>query len=135
MGNYTGKDVTFKIDNASGAITAITSSINSASITGTLAVLEDTALSDGSQTFLPGVSGATESINGFWNATTAGIFGPLIGNRTTVTKSVQYGDGIGYYTGEVFVTNVQVSGQVNTVQTFSADLTFDGAVNKTSVSL
>lgn len=135
MTNRTGKDVSFKIDNASGTITTISTSLNSASITGTLTTLEDTALSEGNSTFVSGIAGATKSINGFWNSTTEPIFGPLIGNRTSITKTTEYGDGSMYYNGEVWVTNVQVSGQVNTLETFSADLTFSGAVNRTSVAL
>ncbi len=135
MANKTGKNIAFKIDNASKTLTAITSHLNSASVSGAMNTLEDTALGDGSQTFLAGVAGATASINGFWNTTTRGIFAPLMGNYTSITKTFEYFDGTNYLNGEVYITNVQVSGAVNTVETFSADMTVTGALNSTSKAL
>lgn len=135
MANRSGKQITFQIDNASAAITNITSSLNQASLSSAHSTLEDTALGDDEQTFIMGVAGASVSINGFWNGTTRGIFSPLMGNRTSTTKTFEFGDGLGYLNGEAWITNVQVSGQVNTLQTFSADLTITGAINSTSVQL
>lgn len=135
MVDKTYKDMTFKIDNAAGSITAITSHLNNQSITGTMAVLENSALGDANQSFRPGIAGATVSINGFMNSTTEGIFGPLIGNDTAVTKTVEVYNGIQYYNGEAWVTNVQQSGAQNDLITFSADLTITGAVNRTSKAL
>lgn len=135
MANKTGKDVAFKLDNASNSLTALTSHLNSASVSAALATLEDTALGDDEQTFLTGVAGATVSISGFWNSTTRAIFAPLMGNRTATTKTFEFYDGVAYLNGEAWVNNIQVSGQVNTVQTFSADLTATGALNNTTKAL
>ena len=63
-----------------------------------------------------------------------GIFGPLVGNRTSLTKTVDYYNGIKHYTGEVYPENVAFSGSVNSLVTFSATLRFDGAVTQTSVA-
>lgn len=135
MANKTGKDVAFKIDSSTGVLTAITSHLNQASLAAALNTLEDTALGDTDQTFLAGVAGSTVSINGFWNSTTRGIFAPLVGNYTGTTKTFEFYDNIAYLNGECWVGNVQVSGQVNTVLTFSADLTATGALNNTTKAL
>jgi len=132
MSNKTGKDVAFKLDGAAKTAVILTSHLNSASLSAALNTLEDTALGDDEQTFLAGVAGATVSINGFWNSTTRGIFGPLMGNRTSITKTFEFYDGIAYLNGECWVNNVNVSGQVNTVQVFSADLTVTGSINNTT---
>lgn len=134
MSNKTYRDISVKVDNASGSLTAITTYINQASIQSTLSLMEDTALGDDERSFLPDLGGATVTINGFINSTTDGIFGPLVGQRTTVTKTVQYGNGVKFYYGEAYPNNVQTSGAVGSLLTFSADFTFDGGVTRTSVT-
>ena len=136
MANTTYKNMTFKIDNASASITAITSYVNQASLQRAINLLDDSSLSDANRSVLTGLAGTTLSINGFVNTTTDGIFGPLIATATSITKTVEYGAYTGrYYNGEVLLSNVQYSGSVDNLQTFSADMTFDGAVTRTSVAL
>ena len=136
MPNTTYKNMTFKIDNASASITAITSYVNQASLQRAINLLDDSSLADANRSVLTGLAGTTLSINGFVNTTTDGIFGPLIATATSVTKTVEYGAYTGrYYNGEVLLSNVQYSGSVDNLQTFSADMTFDGAVTRTSVAL
>ncbi len=135
MANKTYKDVTFKIDNAAGTITEITAYVNQASLQRAIGLLEDTALSDANKSVLSGLAGTTLPINGFVNTTTDGIFGPMIQTATSVTKTVQYGAYTGrYYKGEALPSNIKYSGQVGGLQMFSVDLTFDGAVTRTSVN-
>ena len=135
MANKTGKDITFKLDGAASTLVALTSHLNSASVSSAHSTLEDTALGDDESTFLMGVAGATVSINGFWNSTTRGVFAPLMGNRTSITKTFEFYDGVAYLNGEAWVNNIQVSGSVNSVETFSADLTVTGALNNTTKAL
>jgi len=135
MANKTYKDMTFKIDNASATLTDISSFCNQASLQRAINLLDDTSFSDANRSILTGLAGTTVSINGFVNTTTDGIFGPLIATATSVTKTTQYGAYTGrFYYGEALVSNVQYSGSVDSLQTFSVDLTFDGAVTRTSVT-
>jgi hypothetical protein len=69
------------------------------------------------------------------NTTTDGIFGPLVGNRTSVAKTCQFYNGIKYYRGEFYPTSVRFSGAMQALQVFSAELTLDGAATRTSVGL
>jgi len=137
MANPTGKDVTFQIDDqtSTGVLTDISSHVNQASIQAALTMLEDSALGDDDRTYLSGLHGKTMPVNGFWNSTTEGIYGPLVDARTSRTKSAEYGDGNQYYQGEVLVSNVQVTGAADTVEIFSADHTITGALTRTSVGL
>jgi hypothetical protein len=134
MANKTYRDISLKVDSATGTLTEINTYINQASIQATLSLMEDTALGDDERSYLPDLAGATVTINGFINSTTDGIFGPLIGQRTTITKTVQYGNGVKFYYGEAFPNNVQTSGAVGSLLAFSADFTFDGGVTRTSVT-
>lgn len=135
MPNLTGKDVTFQVDNAGAAITDISQHVNSASVQATLNILEDSALGDTDRTHLAGLHGKTFPISGFWNSTTEAIYGPHLAARTSVTKTVEYGDGNQYYNGEALTGNVQVTGAPDAAQVFSADHTISGALTRTSVKL
>jgi len=127
--------MTFAIDNAAGTLTTITCSVNQASLQGILNLLEDTALCDTANSYVPDLAGATISLNGWINSTTDGIFGPLVGARTSLTKTVEFYNAQSYYNGEVYPSDVTFSGAAKSLQTFSANLTFDGAVTRTSVTL
>jgi len=143
MANKTDLDIRVKLDNAGGTLTDITAYLTSASISGAMDIIEDTALSDEERSYLPGKAGATIPIAGMVNSTTDAIFGPLVGNRTSITKTVEYraystnstGSTGSFYTGEIYLTNVEYSGSVNSLQTFSGDGTFDGAVTRTSAQV
>lgn len=136
MANTTYRDMAFKIDNASASLTAITQYLNQVDLQRTLDLIEDTAMSDTNRQYLHGLGGTTFTISGMVNSTTDGIFGPLIAAATSVTKTFEYKAYTArYYNGEVLLTNVQYSGSTNSLQTFSASATIDGAVTRTAVAL
>lgn len=134
MPNKTYRDMTVAIDNASGTLTALACFVNQASISSTLSVLDDTALCDNSRSTLPDISSSQMPVNGFINSTTDAIWGPLIGNRTSITKTAEFYDGVSYYRGEFWPENVQISGGVGALVTWSVTLTLDGTITKTSVT-
>ena len=136
MANTTSRDQDFKIDNASATLTSIKAYLNQIDLDRTLELIEDTAMSDTNRSYLHGLAGTKVSINGMVNTTTDGIFGPLVNAATSVTKTVEWKSYTRrYYNGEVLLTSIKYSGKTNSLQTFSADMTFDGAVNRTSVGL
>lgn len=135
MANLTYKAMKFGIDNAATTFTDLTAYVNQESLQRAINLLEDTSLADANKSVLTGLAGTTISINGFVNTTTDGIFGPLIAAATSITKTTQYGaHAARFYYGEALVSNIQYSGSVDNLQTFSCDLTFDGAVTRTSVT-
>jgi len=82
------------------------------------------------------LAGASIPRAGMVNTTTDGVFGHLIGNRTTATKTIQFAAYSGrVYRGEALVTAVEYSGSVNSLETFSSEATFDGVLTRTSVAL
>jgi uncharacterized membrane protein len=136
MANTTYRDMAFKIDNASASLTAITAYLNQVDLQRTLDLIEDTAMSDTNRQYLHGLAGTTFTISGMVNSTTDGIFGPLIAAATSITKTFEYkAFASRFYNGEVLLTNVQYSGSTNSLQTFSASATIDGAVTRTAVAL
>jgi hypothetical protein len=145
MANKTYKDMRFKLDkpNTTGTLvlTDITAYVNQASLKRAINLLDDSALSDTNRSVLTGLAGTTLSINGFVNTTTDGTFGPMIAAATSVTRTFEYrafttNSTTGrFYNGEVLFSNIQYSGSVDSLETFSADMTVDGAVNRTTVPL
>jgi len=140
MANKIWKDMRIRIDNSAGSLADVTAYLTQASIRGAREILEDTAISDTSRSYLPGIVGSTIPLSGFVNTTTDAIFGKLIGQFTSIAKTVEYrthttnstGNVGRFYFGECFITNVEYSGGTNSIQTFSADATFDGLVTRTS---
>jgi hypothetical protein len=134
MANNTWKDMGFKIDNASTAITDISSWVNSASIQSAITVLESTGMGATSRTKQNGLPNISLPINGFVNTTTMGIFGPLV-NGTSVNKKFEFKVYTNkYFTGSCIPANVQFSGTPDTLETFSTTLEITGAVSHTSVA-
>lgn len=136
MPNKIFKDITVKVDNSTGSLTDITTYLSSASLRAVQDAIEDTGLSDEERSYLFGLAGASIPLAGMVNTTTDAIFGPLIGNRTTATKTIQYAAYSGrVYRGEALVTAVEYSGSINSLETFSSEATFDGVLTRTSVAL
>lgn len=136
MANTTNKDMGFRMDGASSTLVDIKPYLNQQDLQRQLDLIEDSSMSSTNRSYIPGLAGTTLSINGMVNSTTDGIFGPLIAASTSVSKTVEWKVNTGrYYNGECYLTNVQYSGKTNSLQTFSASLTIDDAVNRTSIAL
>ena len=130
------KNETIKIDNAAGTLTDITAYLTSESMAGVQELMDQTTMSMEEKSNAPGLAGGSASLAGVVNSTTHAIFAPLIGNRTTLTKSLQrQATSNLVMRGEFWITDVEISGSVNTIQTFSANATLEGALTVTSVAL
>lgn len=136
MANLLWKNETIKIDNAAGTLTDITSYCMSFTLSGAQDTVEDTGMGDEERSYLFGLAGATATLAFIVNSTTDGIFGPLIGNRTTATKTFQHAATTNIvHRGETLNTAVEYSGSTGSLQTGSWSGTFDGVMIKTSVAL
>ena len=133
MAHLISKDADFKIDNASASIVSIKGSVNNASIQGIQDALDDSGLGDEERTYVYGLAGSTLPVNGWVNSTTEAIWGPLVGNRTSVEKTFGIKLGGKWFTGECLPQDVTLTGNVGELQTWSANLQVTGAVTRTSV--
>lgn len=134
MAQQIGKNVGLMIDNAAGTLTDITTYVTSTSLEGTQAVLDTTPYGKEEKTNFAGLAEAKIPIAGLLNTTTDAIFGPLIGNRTSITKTVQYYNGVKYRYGEANVSDSRCTGGPADLLTFSCNLTFSGVITSTSVT-
>lgn len=136
MANLIYKNQTLKFDNAAGTLTDLTAYLTSESLSGSQDTIEDSAMADEEKSYLAGMAGATLSLSGIVNSTTDAIFGVLLGNRTTATKTYQRAATTNLVLrGEFLPTAVEYSGSNNSLQTFSFSGILDGVMIKTSVPL
>jgi hypothetical protein len=134
MAHLISKDADFKLDNASASLTSIKGSVNNASIQGIQDALDDSGLGDEERTYVYGLAGSTLPVNGWLDSTTEAIFGPLVGNRTSITKTFAIYLGNKWFTGEALPQDVTLTGNVGEIQTWSCNLQVTGAVTRTSVA-
>ena len=134
MANKWGNDAKLIIDNAAGSTANISAYVNQAGINGATDILDQTGFGNTNPDIMHGIAQATIPVNGFVNSTTDGIFGPLIGVRTSTTKTTSFYNGLKYYTGEFLPSDVSYSGDPRSLLTFSCNMSVDGAITRTSVA-
>ena len=128
-----GKDSSFKLDNASGSLTDISSFVNNVDFPETADVAETSVLGASNKTYLVGLKDATIGLTGFFDATADAIFGAVIGQSATL--SFEYSpegtaSGKIKYSGECILTNYALSSPVGDVVAYSGDLQVSGAVTR-----
>ena len=130
-----GKDSVFKLDNASGSLTDISSYVNNVDFPESADVSETTTLGSAgnSKTYIAGLKDATISLSGLWDATADAIFGQVVGQSATL--SYEYSpegtaSGKIKYTGEAILTSYSISSPVGDAVGYSADLQVSGAVTR-----
>ena len=128
-----GKDSVFKLDNASGTLTDISTYVNNVDFPETADVAETTVLGKDNKTYIVGLKDATISLGGLWDSTADAIFGAVLGQSATL--SFEYspegtGSGAVKYTGETILTNYAISSPVGDVVAYSADLQVSDAVTR-----
>lgn len=128
-----GKDSVFKLDNASGSLTDISSFVNNVDFPETADVSETTTLGADNKTYIAGLKDATISLAGLWDATADAIFGAVVGQSATL--SYEYSpegtaSGKIKYTGEAILTSYSISSPVGDAVGYSADLQVSGAVTR-----
>lgn len=134
MAHRTSKDLALRIDTAGGVLAAISGSVNSQSLRQAATILDDTGMADTQHTHLPGlILAPVIPLNGWVTSTTDAIFGPAVGSVTTKTVEFQVYSGR-YYYGEFLVQDYEISGTVDTLQTWSCNLVASAGVTRTSVA-
>lgn len=129
------KDMSFKLDNATGSLTAIGTYVNSQSFDAAITILDVTGMGDSAPEALNGLSNRSVPLSGIINSTTSGIFKPLV-DGTTVRKTFEFGiNSSNYLNGSCIPESVNFSGSPDSLETFSCTLRVVGSVNQTTIAL
>lgn len=128
-----GKNSVFKLDNSGGALTDISTYVNSVDFPETADVAETSTLGSSAKSYIVGLKDATLSIAGLWDSTVDGILGAVVGQSATL--SFEYspegtGSGAIKYTGECILTSYSQNSPVGDVVSYSADFQVSGAVTR-----
>ena len=137
MANLSSRGQVFQIDDSTASIANISAYVNNVTVDSGQTVLDDSALGDTQHTTLPGLTSAQGiTVNGMVNTTTRAIFAPLFAAGTSITKSIDYAMAAALrLTGECWFESGNFSGNVDTLQTFSATFRAENGLTSTSVAL
>ena len=134
-----GKNSKFSIDNSAGTPVDISAYCEEVSLSRDIETAETTTFGNGSKTYIIGLSDATMSVSGKFDAdgasTVDSVLSGILGQEASV--SFDYVPGGGSisasnpgYQGECYLTSYEVSGGVGDVTSFSASFQITGSVTR-----
>ena len=128
-----GKSTVFKVDNSGGSLTDISNTLTDVSFQRSVDTAETSAFGDSAKTYIVGLSDATVSVSGNYDATVDAHLAGVLGQAATL--SFEYGpegstSTFVKYTGEGILTSYEKSGAIGDVVTYSAEFQVTGAVTR-----
>lgn len=129
-----GKSTNFTLDDTAGSVRDISNTVTSVDLPETLDTAETTAFGSSAKSYIVGLTDATISVSGIWDAT---VDGYINGGAEPASRSFVFGPagstaGNVKYTGEAIVTSYSISNPVGDVVTYSLDLQVTGAISRTT---
>lgn len=129
-----GKSTNFTLDDTAGSVRDLSNTLTSVDFPESIETAETTAFGSSAKSYIVGLSDATVSLSGIWDAT---VDGYIAGGAEPASRSFVYGPagstaGNVKYTGEAIVTSYSISNPVGDVVTYSVDLQVTGVVTRTT---
>jgi len=129
-----GKSTNFTLDDTAGSVRDISNTVTSVDLPETLDTAETTAFGSSAKSYIVGLTDATISVSGIWDAT---VDGYIAGGAEPASRSFVFGPagstvGNVKYTGEAIVTSYSISNPVGDVVTYSLDLQVTGSISRTT---
>lgn len=128
-----GKSAVFKVDDSGGTLRDLSSYLEEVSFPRSVETAETTTFGNNAKTYITGLSDATISITGLFDATADGYLAGVIG--ASATLSFEYGPagstaGNVKYSGECILTSYEVSAPVGDKVSASAEFQVSGAITR-----
>ena len=128
-----GKSTVFKVDNNAGSLTDISNTLTDVSFPQSVDTAETSAFGNSAKSYIVGLTDATLSVSGNFDATVDAHLAAIVGKADSV--SFEYGpEGstatYTKYTGEAILTSYEKSGAIGDVVTYSAEFQVTGAVTR-----
>ena len=128
-----GKSTVFKVDNNAGSLTDISNTLTDVSFPQSVDTAETSAFGSSAKSYVVGLTDATLSVSGNFDATVDAHLAAIVGKADSV--SFEYGpEGstatFVKYTGEAFLTSYEKSGAIGDVVTYSAEFQITGAITR-----
>jgi len=130
-----GKSAVFKLDNASGSLVDYSSYLEDISFPRSIETAETTTFGSSAKSYITGLTDATVSLSGKFDATADSTIAAVVGQSATLT--FEYGpegsaSGKVKYTGECIITSYEVGATVGDAVTASVELQVSGAITRTT---
>ena len=128
-----GKSTVFKVDNNAGSLTDISNTLTDVSFPQSVDTAETSAFGSSAKSYVVGLTDATLSVSGNFDATVDAHLAAIVGKADSV--SFEYGPegstaGFVKYTGEALLTSYEKSGAIGDVVTYSAEFQVTGAITR-----
>lgn len=130
-----GKLTVFKIEDSGAVLRDISNALREVNFPRTADTPETTAFGSVNKSYVVGIPGGSFSCSGMFDLTVIGYLDGIYGQEATST--FEYGPegstaGRRKYTGEVLLSNLNVSGSVSDMVAFTADFVVSGAITVTT---
>jgi len=130
-----GKSAVFKLDNASGSLVDYSSYLEDISFPRSVETAETTTFGSSAKSYITGLTDATISLSGKFDATADSTIAAVVGQSATL--SFEYGPagstgGNVKYLGECILTSYEVGATVGDAVTASVELQVSGAITRTT---
>jgi len=130
-----GKSAVFKLDNASGSLVDYSAFLEDISFPRSIETAETTTFGSSAKSYITGLTDATISLSGKFDATADSTIAAVVGQSATLT--FEYGPegsagGKVKYTGECIITSYEVGATVGDAVTASVELQVSGAITRTT---
>lgn len=130
-----GKSAVFKLDDSGGTLRDLSSYLNDLSMPRSIETAETTTfgVSGSAKTYITGLTDATISISGLFDATADGYLAGVVGGTNTL--SFEYGPagstgGYVKYSGECIMTSYDVSAAVGDAVQATAEFQVTGSITR-----
>lgn len=134
-----GKKSVFKIDNSAGSLTDISAFCEEVSLSRSIETAEVTTFGDDSKEYITGLSDATVSLSGKFDAGNASAIDPILSGILGAASTVSWAYRVNSastsstnpeYQGEGILTSYEVSAPVGDAVTFSAEIQCSGNITR-----
>lgn len=134
-----GKSSLFKVDNSGGSLVDLSAFCEDVSLSRDIETAEVTTFGDSAKEYITGLTDATISISGKFDANGASsvdsVLSGILGQAATVTYNYRPNSAAisatnPEYQGEAILTSYEVAGSVGDAVTFSAELQCSGAITR-----
>lgn len=130
-----GKSAVFKLDDSGGTLRDLSSYLEDISFPRSIETAETTTFGSSAKSYITGLTDATISLSGKFDATADGYLAGVVGQSATL--SFEYGPagstgGNVKYTGECILTSYEVGATVGDAVTASVELQVTGSITRTT---
>lgn len=134
-----GKKSVFKVDNSAGTLTDISAFCEEVSLSRDIETAEVTTFGDDAKEYITGLTDATISVSGKFDAGNASAVDPVLSGILGAASTVSWAYRVNSastsstnpeYQGEAILTSYEVSGTVGDAVTFSAEFQCTGTITR-----